>query len=175
VFHPPLGGRARWGFTESPHGPDIQDERKWCNRFQIFVQQKLNGVQKLNLHNLKNFKHFCSMWEKWRCSCMASRSAAVDMAVKWRPNPRKRIQFAHGEFLWNFLRKPRWTVVTDFVKWSSIAQDAFLGWVVNCNVNSCAPSGHRWSYVASPVCYKKVLSSSSYVSFISVCRLVSVK
>jgi hypothetical protein len=38
---------------------------------------------------------------------MATRCATVDMAVKWRLNPRKMIEFAHGGVLWNFLQKPR--------------------------------------------------------------------
>jgi hypothetical protein len=38
---------------------------------------------------------------------MATKSATVDMAVKWRLNPRRRIEFVHGGFLWNFLRKSR--------------------------------------------------------------------
>jgi hypothetical protein len=30
---------------------------------------------------------------------MTSRSATVDKGVKWRPNPRKLIEFAHERFL----------------------------------------------------------------------------
>jgi hypothetical protein len=38
---------------------------------------------------------------------MTTTNATVDMAVKWRPNPTKRTEFANEGFLWNFLRKPR--------------------------------------------------------------------
>jgi hypothetical protein len=38
---------------------------------------------------------------------MATRSVTVDIALKWRLTLTKRIEFAHGEFLWNFLRNLR--------------------------------------------------------------------
>jgi hypothetical protein len=37
---------------------------------------------------------------------MTTRSANVDIAVKWRLRPRKLIEFAHGGFLLVFLRNP---------------------------------------------------------------------
>jgi hypothetical protein len=37
------------------------------------------------------------MRKKWRNSMIATRSATVDTSVKWRLNPRKRIEFAHGK------------------------------------------------------------------------------
>jgi hypothetical protein len=36
---------------------------------------------------------------------MATRSTTVNMAVKWRLNPRKRIEFAYGRSSWNLIRK----------------------------------------------------------------------
>jgi hypothetical protein len=40
---------------------------------------------------------------------MSTRSAAVDMAVKWRLKPRTRIESAYKGFLWNFLIKKKET------------------------------------------------------------------
>jgi hypothetical protein len=57
---------------------------------------------------------------------MVTRSVTADTAVKWLLNLIKLIEFAHGGFLWNFLRKPRWIVVTNFVEWNSSTQNAFL-------------------------------------------------
>jgi regulator of protease activity HflC (stomatin/prohibitin superfamily) len=37
---------------------------------------------------------------------MTARTITIDMEVKWQFNPRKRIYFEHGGFLWNFLQKP---------------------------------------------------------------------
>jgi hypothetical protein len=38
---------------------------------------------------------------------LTTRITTIDVVVKWQLNPRKRIEFAHGGFLWNFLRKSR--------------------------------------------------------------------
>jgi hypothetical protein len=56
---------------------------------------------------------------------MVTRSAIVDMAVKWRLNPKKRF----GWFLWNFLWQPRRKVITDIVEWITNTQNALSGWV----------------------------------------------
>jgi hypothetical protein len=65
------------------------------------------------------------MREKWLTPTTVTRSATVHMAAKWRLNLRKLIEFAHGRFWYNFLRKLRWTVVTDFVEWNSSTQIAY--------------------------------------------------
>jgi hypothetical protein len=58
---------------------------------------------------------------------MATRCAAVELAPKWLLSPTKRTEFANGEYLWKFFRKPRLTVVTDIFKWNSSTKIAFLG------------------------------------------------
>jgi hypothetical protein len=58
---------------------------------------------------------------------MASRNTTVDMAAERQLNLRKQIEFTHGGFLWNFLQKTFWTVVTEVVEWNSGTQNAFLG------------------------------------------------
>jgi hypothetical protein len=60
----------------------------------------------------REHKRNCIMREKWHNSKDGHHD---NRTVEWQLNTRKWIQLAHGEFLWNFIRKPRWTVVTDFV------------------------------------------------------------
>jgi hypothetical protein len=60
---------------------------------------------------------------------MATMCTTVNIIAKWQIHPRKWIEFVHGGYFLNFLRRACWTVVTDFVEWNSSTQYAFLDWV----------------------------------------------
>jgi hypothetical protein len=63
---------------------------------------------KMKHHCKENFKRiFVACGRSDLTPTMASKSATVDMPVKWQLNPRKQTEFEHGGFLWNFLRKLR--------------------------------------------------------------------
>lgn len=120
-----------------------------------------------NLHYFKNLENVCIVLEKWYKSRVASRSASADVRAKCRINRKKRIEFAHGGFLWNFFRKLRWTVATHFVGWKFSTKSSIFEWgryfitlvVAMFGVNVTSPES----------CSLFFISPSSRVSFTSVC------
>jgi hypothetical protein len=73
---------------------------------------------------------FCSIWESYDViAYTATRSAKVYVAVKWRINTRKRTEFTHGGFSWNFLERSRWNAVRETLSEKELGQTkkCFLG------------------------------------------------
>jgi hypothetical protein len=140
---------------------------------------KTKRTQKWNVRHWKeNFKQiFAACGGSDVTQTMATRSASVDMAVKWRLNPRERFVCSSSisQNLWPlFIGIFWWSSTKTLHLWInplSRVESAFY-----YHVKSCTLSDHSWSCLTLPSCYKTLFFKffQLCISFISVCRLVFV-
>jgi hypothetical protein len=169
---------VHWPAMTLSHIKHVSKVQRHTNDLTVFkyFYQKLNGIQKWNLQHWKvNLKTIVACGGSYVTQTMATRSATVDMAVKWRFRPKKFIEYAHGGFLWN---KTPLDSCHRFCGLELEHTKRFLrlSRQICCHDNSYIPWGHLWRYITSTECYRIYLNSTfSSVSFISVSPLVLVK
>jgi hypothetical protein len=72
-------------------------------------------------------KLFVACKKNYAIPTTTTRIATVNRAVKWRFNPRKRIEFERGVSYGISSKNFHWAVNTHFVDWISSTQIAFSG------------------------------------------------